>query len=662
MLTNGFRKIHLDYHNPPYLADLASHYDGEQFAATMKAAEVNTVVVFGKCCHGMSYYPTEAGTRHPSLTFDLLGSMISHLRQVDIRSSVYYCVGWDVEAFDKHPEWRQKNEDGSDCVLPWAVEYGWRPVCMNSPYVEQLIIPQIHEIVSQYAIDGVWFDMVLTSGSRCYCKYCREGMAAIGIDATNPEDVAYFGERVTPLNFIKKMTPIVKSYNENIVIDYNNMVKTGSKANVPYMSNYEIEALPHAWGYLFFPLYARYIRTLGLPFNGLTGRFHKTWADFGGLKNTVQLKYEVATMLASGGQCSIGDQLHPRGALEPAAYKVIGEVFHEVKIREPWCVDAKSIAQIAVLADEDYCTFGMTEPADALLGITKMLIEAHHQFDIVDDEGNFGAYELLVLPESKSLSDRVIQRLSAFCKKGGKLLFIRPRSTAERWNDFLKECAGIIPVQPSSYSVNYIRLMPTLAENIEPMDYVVYGQFDCVLPLEQSTVYAYTVNPYFERSAEHWISHYHAPADKLSEYPSIIGYGNALFLAAPLASSYYQNGNTVFRKIVENSIDKLLSNKWIRSSASSSVQITMTCQSDKRMVHFVNYHSILQGGGREVMEDIVPLFNMEVELYSKKRVHKVTTVPQMDNIPFHQVGTQVKFLLPRLDIHQIVCMEEDAQT
>ena len=37
----------------------------------------------------------------------------------------------------------------------------------------------------------------------------------------------------------------------------------------------------------------------------------------------VQLDYECGTILAAGGRICVGDQLHPRGVLDPAVYRTV---------------------------------------------------------------------------------------------------------------------------------------------------------------------------------------------------------------------------------------------------------------------------------------------------------------------------------------------------
>lgn len=49
-------------------------------------------------------------------------------------------------------------------------------MCHNSPYVEQVALPQMKEIVKLYDVDGFFLDIVLQQYFQvnCYCTFCRE--------------------------------------------------------------------------------------------------------------------------------------------------------------------------------------------------------------------------------------------------------------------------------------------------------------------------------------------------------------------------------------------------------------------------------------------------------------------------------------------------------
>ena len=95
---NRHRKIHLDFHNSPLIPTIGDAFDADAFASTLADAQVNYVVCFAKCHHGMCYYNAGAGTRHPGLSFDLLAAQIESCHRHDIAVSAYLSVVWEEEA------------------------------------------------------------------------------------------------------------------------------------------------------------------------------------------------------------------------------------------------------------------------------------------------------------------------------------------------------------------------------------------------------------------------------------------------------------------------------------------------------------------------------------------------------------------------------------
>ena len=185
----------------------------------------------------------------------------------------------------------------------------------------------------------------------------------------------------------------------------------GVRPELPSYTHVEIESLPSGmWGYTHFPLFVRYFQPLGKELLGMTARFHKSWADFGGLKPRAALEYETGQMVAHGARCSIGDQMHPRGTLDKGAYQLIGQIYQRIAQREPWLEGATSHTQVAVLQAEERPVGmgGRIQVSEAEQGAVRMLTQLKHQFDLIDAEEDFGRYELLVLPDSLSENEALI--------------------------------------------------------------------------------------------------------------------------------------------------------------------------------------------------------------------------------------------------------------
>lgn len=66
----------------------------------------------------------------------------------------------------------------------------------------------------------------------------------------------------------------------------------------------------------------------------MTGRFHKTWGEFGGYKHPNALRYEVSLAAAMGAKSSIGDQLHPDGMMDMKTYEMIGKAYAELEQKD----------------------------------------------------------------------------------------------------------------------------------------------------------------------------------------------------------------------------------------------------------------------------------------------------------------------------------------
>ena len=173
-----FRQIHLDFHTSPAIPDVGAEFDAEEFAATLADARVNWVTLFGKCHHGMSYYPTKVGVPHPSLKIDLLGGQIEACRRRGIVTPVYISVHVDQHVGDTQPGaigWTAEEK-----VNHWtdAKGAGWYNLCLNNPEYIDYVVAQAEEVMRLYDVEGLFFDM-------CYYIYCRCPRCQARIRATS---------------------------------------------------------------------------------------------------------------------------------------------------------------------------------------------------------------------------------------------------------------------------------------------------------------------------------------------------------------------------------------------------------------------------------------------------------------------------------------------
>src|SRR6266508_3390921 len=180
----AFRQVHLDFHTSGDIPDVGADFDAQSFVETLKRARVNSITCFAKCHHGFSYYPTDVGVSHPSLTRDLLGEQVEACHRAGIRVPAYVSVVWDEHTADAHPEWRQMDREGKLVGRGPLQDRGWRWLCMNTPYADY-VAAQTEEVLRRYAVDGIFFDIVMQTRPGCVCSYCRQDLEKAGKDVTD---------------------------------------------------------------------------------------------------------------------------------------------------------------------------------------------------------------------------------------------------------------------------------------------------------------------------------------------------------------------------------------------------------------------------------------------------------------------------------------------
>ena len=146
------------------------NFDADRFLANLQKGRVRSVQFVAKDIFGHAYYDTKVGIRHPKLRFDLVKAIADACRRGGIRLMLYYTVMVDDFAARSHPTWRLN--DGQKDVVWDACRCGL--LCINSPYIEQWVIPQLRELAEDYAPDGFFLDHVWAwRQPACYCKHCR---------------------------------------------------------------------------------------------------------------------------------------------------------------------------------------------------------------------------------------------------------------------------------------------------------------------------------------------------------------------------------------------------------------------------------------------------------------------------------------------------------
>ncbi|GBC97210.1 hypothetical protein HRbin16_03031 [bacterium HR16] len=652
-----FRQVHLDFHTSEKIPGVGSEFNAEEFVHTLKRAHVNSVTLFSRCHHGWIYHETRFPNRHPHLTCDLLALQIEACRKHDIRCPIYITVGWDEYMARAHPEWLEVDAQGKRSGPP-PLQPGWHKLCFASPYIDY-VVEQTDEVLQRFGdeVDGIFFDIIFQN--EVFSVWALEEFERQGWDPADPK--AQQAMRDLLVNRTKeRLTSAVRARNKQCTIFFNaGHINPSIRPSLHTYTHLELESLPSGgWGYAHFPITMRYARTLGLDCLGMTGKFAVSWGHFNSYKPRAALEYECFQMLALGAKCSIGDQLHPSGRLDPATYDLIGSVYAQVEEREEWCAGAEPVTEVGVFNAEVLQPQHVRIPP-ANLGAYRILQEGRHQFDFIDGESDWSRYRVVILPDEVVLNDTLVQKVQAYLDAGGALLCTGRSGLHEDGSGFALNRFPAVYKGELPYSPDFVRVLGALAEGIADTQYVMYLRGQKVSPAEGAEVLAEIWEPYFNRTYRHFCSHAHTPVARRSELPAALRKGRVVYLAHPVFSTFAQYGMPFYKQLVLNALNLLLPNPLVVADAPSTLQVTWNRQSAHRrsVVHLLHYVPERRTLAADYLEDVIPLYNIPLRLRTStpKRVY---LAPQREEIPFQTDGEYLCITVPEVRGHQMVVLEE----
>ncbi len=656
-LPLAFRQVHLDFHTSEQIRGIGSRFDPEAFARTLLDARVDSVTCFSKCHHGMIYHDTRFPARHPHLELNLLREQIQACHAAGIRVPIYISVGFDEYMAREHPEWLEITAEGK--VRGAApLQPGWRNLCFNTAYVDY-VSEQTREVLESFPTDGLFFDII--HQGPCCCAACMRGMAEEGLDPADEAGRRRYAREVTE-RMKRRLTAEIRALNPHCLLFWNSgHVDPTFRRSLDTFTHLELESLPSGgWGYDHFPLTVRYARNLGLDYLGMTGKFHKTWAGFGEYKNREALEYEAFTALAEGAKVSIGDQLPPDGRLNAATYALIGGVYASVAEKEPWCADATAVAEIAVFNPEALGVHdGRVDTAAG--GAYHMLIEAHHQFDLVDAEMDWSRYAVLVLPDKIRLSDSLRARVRAFLHGGGRLIASHQSGLAEERDEFVLPELGVRYVGEAEFSPDYVVPSDAVGAGMARAEQVMYERALYVQPDPRAERLAEIWQPYFDRTYAHFCSHRHSPVERASGYPAMVATEKTVYFAHPIFGSFMRHGVRPYKQLFLNALQRLLPDPMVRSDAPSTAHISVTRQETPRgertVVHVLHYIPEQRYRDIQTVEAVLPLYNVDLSIRLEREPRAVYLAPERIDLPVSWTGDRAEITIPSVLGHAVVVFE-----
>jgi Hypothetical glycosyl hydrolase 6 len=657
------RQVHLDFHTSEFIPGIGEKFDKKQFQEALKTGHINSINIFAKCHHSWSYYPTKVGNQHPNLKFDLLGAEIEACHEIGVKCPIYYSVGWSASEAKNHPEWISRRKDGQCQALLYDLnakgtdpkpENAWIWLCpaAGGPYNE-FIKKQVEEICQNYDVDGFWFDIYHVGDMGCYCESCIHRMQAEGIDLDDHNAVV----RSTALAVKKHQTELqtlIAKYHPDATVYFNSTSHVRNEASFKERlfdlnTQQELEDLPTTWGgYDKLPLEAKYHLQNGSAIVAMSGKFHKSWGEFGGFKNADAIKYEAAAMISNGAACNFGDQLHPSGEMDMETYRNIGKAYEYVEKIEKYGLGGKPVSKLGVW---------LTLNTKADLGIVNILLETHKDF-VVASEQNLNQLELLIIPSQSCLIDEQAKKINDWVKRGGKLIVFGEGAMDKDHKRFILD-VGADYISPSEYQFDFTVVKPELGKEVVSTPFLNYEGATRV-KMTSGKMLAAVREPYFNRTYEKYSGHRATPYQlEDSQYSAVVQNGNVIWFAHKLDQMYYTSAVRLHRQLVENAIDLLYEKPLlaVKNLPSCGRVSFLKQEKENRYVAHLLYAPALQRGEVMVIEDLLPVPGVEIEVNVPEKVKKIYQIPDGKKVDFSRKGNNLIIKVPTFTMHTAIVLE-----
>ena len=657
--------LHYDLHAGKEDTELGLRATPEELVPALSLAEPDFVQTDCKGHPGYTswFSRTPAASVPPGLQADALAGWREATRRMGIPLHCHYSGIWDRAAGEKHPEWTQVDADGTHTGAPFGATKGAATperMCPRSDYLDELMIPQLLELIDRYGVDGFWVDGDLWASQPCYCERCRAAFAeqtGIAEPPTDPDDPGWPTWIAFALDsfyaYVNRYAAAVHAHRPGVLV-CSNWLQTFRNPGPPVAATDWISGdNTWVWGLDASRCEARFISTRGKPWDIMLWSFYcshgmgdptSPWT----FKPVQMLQQEAAVTLALGGHVQVYENPGSvrSGQLIPWRMRAIGEVAAFVKARRELCQGTETIPQVAVLHSEAHVLrhrgvnlMWGADPA-AVQGATYSLLENAYHGDILDEWAllpELDRFPVVVAPEQAEMSDAMVAALKRYVEGGGKLL-VSGAGVVERFGEaFLGvrdgegEGPGIYHVLVGHgavpvYSASRRLVEPVTAEGIGQL-----GTSD--LPDERLLA---------------------APAWTLNR----VGAGAVAVIPYELFRHFDRNRYPLVREFVGEVMARLVGPLPIRARVPTCVDVILRRRGDTTLVHLINRASGLPNVPNSgAVDEIMPVGPVEVVIERETAPDGVHLAFEEAPLTWTFEAGMLKVMLARVGIHAAIVVE-----
>ena len=650
--------LHVDFHANANDTELGGGADPEVLAEQLRRMDVDYVQIDSKGDPGYtSYFAKTPGAQVcPGLKGDLVKAWRTATRRLGLPLHAHWNAMGNGLAGILYPDWMLVDEAGVRDA---------KRLCYRSPYADEVMIPQLLELVGDWGLDGLWIDAEAWFMKPCWCPRCMAAWHASGEADAPPKAPGEAAWSRWMMFHRRGFDDHVNHYADAVHARFpncricDNWSLTLSQPGKPRLHVDFVSSDDAAvYGVENVRLEARFVSTRGLPWDFMQ------WLFYGGrqmhdptvpssVRPIEHIQQEAATILALGGHHQIYENPSPRrdGGLIDWRVERIAAINQWCRQRQAACQDAVPWEDIAVLNSEHHRERHVK--GDNLLwsfdhaslhGAVAACLARHRGVDVVDEWSllpRLDKFALLVIPEQEDVSDELVAAVKAWVARGGRLL-LSGAAMSERWGaDFLGVEPGEIS-RPATYHVP-----------------VGVGR----VPIWSKT---WRLNTTAGAKGLGVLSVSDDLERQMTPYPAVtlhaVGEGVVAWLPCDAFAFLERSRYALLREFLGTALDALGGRRELTIKAPLSIEPILRQRGTTRIIHLINRSSGVGTGPNDyAIEQIPPAGPVELSLHLKTRPLSVAAAWELGNLSWDWILSSESGIaviqLDRVRIHEAIVIE-----
>ncbi len=678
-----FRRHLCDMHIDDWNEEFLSEFSAENYFKMLKKANVQMAMIYLQSHLGLCNWESKTAKvhRHFAERPNEIKRLIDMCRADGIRIMGYYSLNFNRAAYDEHLEWSMRREDGISDPERWSGDRKGL-CCPNNYEYREFVYRQIDEMLEEYELDGLFFDMLYWP-QVCYCDSCKArykketGKDALPIQksVTQKEWIEFADIRAYWMGeWAQSVTDYVHSKDKDLAVEHNFSAAAGPS---PWSCCRDgvSEASDFTGGDLYggaleqsFVCKMYQALSKNQPFEYMTGRCTPNLLTHTVTKTEDSLMRHVMLTCAHHGASLMIDAIDPVGTLDERVYDLIGKCFGQEADYEQYLkgdmiadigifynLDSKFNMQNTGGSAEQFLHFNANQLQlnnhTASLGAMKTLVGRHIPvaLTVKSRKAEWKKYKVLVAPNINRLEEETVDALIAYVNDGGNLYF----NNCDEPRLFETLIGG-------KY-IGHTNIKPYMFPKENCEDYIPDFNNKYPLPLsfsapmvenvEEKYIKAYLKFPYTTRQERRCASFHSDPPGIDTKYPAVIdkpfGKGRVIWCAG--SPELYDA--RAYRKMFVSLMQKLYGGDFTFSStAPQNIELVSFKKDNKIRISAVN---ISEGDELFTQPDFSVTFN------SKENIKSVKKLPNKENIPFDKQGNKITFEIKGLRIMDMFEIETE---